>query len=201
VKRILGNGKYANVTSTLAVVLAMGGTSYAAVTITGANIKDGSVKRNDLASNLVNSAKVKNGTLVRADFKAGQLQSGPEGARGAAGAPGARGGQGAQGIQGEAGTPATRLFAVVPANSPTLLAQSGVSSFTHNALGSYTIVFDQQIGNCAWIATSGARNGATNSIDNRIVTVNGDPVTDTIQVRTGLSGAAQDMTFNIAVLC
>ena len=48
VKRIFGNGRYANVTATLALLMAMGGTSYAAVTISGANIKDRSVKRNDL---------------------------------------------------------------------------------------------------------------------------------------------------------
>jgi len=197
VKRILGSGRYANVTATLALVMAMGGTSYAAVTITGANIKDRSVKRTDLASDSVNSAKVKNGTLLRADFKAGQLQTG-------AGAPGPQGGQGAQGpagAQGDAGTPATKLFAVVNANSPTLLAQSGVSSFTHNGLGSYTLVFDQPITNCAWVATPGSRNGGTQSIDNRIITVNGAAVTNTIEVRTGVSTAAQDMTFNVAVLC
>jgi hypothetical protein len=194
VKRILGNGRYANVTATLALVMAMAGTSYAAVTITGANIKDRSVKGNDLASNSVNSAKVKNGTLLRADFRAGQLPSG-------AGAPGSQGPQGLQGLKGDAGTPATKMFAVVPPNSPTLLAQSGVSSFTHTALGSYTLVFDQPIGNCAWLATPGSRNGATQSIDNRIITLNGDPVTNTILVRTGLGGAAQDMTVNVAVLC
>jgi hypothetical protein len=199
VKPIFGNGRYANVTATLALVMALGGTSYAAVTITGANIKDRSVKQTDLASDSVTSAKVKNRTLLRADFKAGQLTGG-------AGAPGPQGAQGAQGptgAKGEAGTPATRLFAVVPANSPTLLAQSGVASFTHNGTGtgSYTLVFDQPITNCAWLATPGSRNGGTQSTDNRIITVNGAAVTSTIEVRTAVSNAATDMTFNVAVLC
>jgi hypothetical protein len=200
VRRIFSSGRYANVTATLALLMAMGGTSYAAVTITGANIKDGSVKTSDLGSSSVTSAKVKNGTLLRKDFKAGQLLGGAQGQTGAGGAQGA---PGAQGPTGDAGTPATTLFAVVPANNPVLSAQSGVSSFTHNGTGSYTLVFNRTISNCAWVATPGARNGGTLSTDNRVVTLNGTAVTDTIEVRTGsgTGGAATDMTVNVAVLC
>jgi hypothetical protein len=169
--------------------MAMAGTSYAAVTVTGANIKDRSVKGRDLASDAVTSAKVKNGALLRTDFKSGQLPSG---------APGSQGPQGPQGAPGPA---ATKMFAVVSPASSTPLVQSGVTSYTHPALGQYTIVFDQPIGGCAWLATPGGRNGGTQSVDNRIITVNGDPVTNTVFVRTGLAGAAQDMTFNIAILC
>ena len=169
--------------------MAMGGTSYAAVTITGANIKDGSVKATDLAASSVTSAKVKDGTLLRKDFKAGQLQDGARGAAGAAGAQGAQGAQGTQGARGDAGAPATNLFAVVDASDPAPLAQSGVSSFTHNGAGSYTIAFNQPIGNCAWVATAGSRNGGTASTNNRIVTVSGNPVTNTIQARTAVGGS------------
>lgn len=207
-RRIFGNGRYANVTATLALVMAMGGTSYAAVTITGANIKDGSVKATDLAASSVTSAKVKDGTLLRKDFKAGQLQAGAQGAAGAAGAQGA---QGAQGARGDAGASATKLFAVVSANNPVLVAQSGVSSFTHTGLGTYTIVFDQPIGNCAWLATPGTRNGGTPSSQVRSVNLSGNAVTNTIQAQTfleGLSaptgnatGTATDVSFSVAVLC
>ena len=59
----------------------------------------------------------------------------------------------------------------------------------------------QPIGNCAWVATPGGRNGGTSSIDNRIVPLSGNAVTNTVQTRTGLMGSATDMTFNVAILC
>jgi hypothetical protein len=76
----------------LALVVAMGGTSYAALSI-GRN----SVGSKQLRSNAVKSAKVKNGSLLARDFKAGQLPAGAPGATGAAGP------QGVAGPQGEAG--------------------------------------------------------------------------------------------------
>jgi hypothetical protein len=91
---------YANVTSTLALVLALGGTSWAAVTISGANIKNNSVTAADLAKGSVTSSEVRNGSLRAADFAAGALPAGPRGATGAPGAAGAAGAPGANGAQG-----------------------------------------------------------------------------------------------------
>lgn len=92
-RRIFGHGRYANVTATLALVIALGGTSYAAVTITGKNIRNGSIKRVDLGNNSVTSAKVKNGSLTSRDLKAGLLAGirGPKGDKGDKGEPGAKG--------------------------------------------------------------------------------------------------------------
>ncbi len=50
---------YANVTATLALVIALGtGSAYAANTIRSGDIVDGQVKRADLAASAVNSAKL-----------------------------------------------------------------------------------------------------------------------------------------------
>jgi hypothetical protein len=87
---------YANVVSTLCLFIVLGGSSYAAVTL-----KRNSVKSNNIAANAVTSPKVKNGSLLSQDFKAGQL---PDGAKGAQGPPGATG---AQGLKGDAGTNGT----------------------------------------------------------------------------------------------
>lgn len=100
--QIFSSGRYANVTATIALVVAMGGTSYAAVTITGKNIKNGSVGSVDIARNAITSAKVKNGSLLRQDFRAGQLPAGPTGPAGATGPTGPMGPAGAQGIPGTA---------------------------------------------------------------------------------------------------
>ena len=82
---------YANVAASLALFLALGGTSYAAIRISSRNIRNAAVTRDKIAGNAVTSTKVRNGTLLSKDFKAGQLPSGPPGAPGATGATGATG--------------------------------------------------------------------------------------------------------------
>ena len=91
---------YANVMSTLAVFVVMGGGAYAASTIA-----NNSVGASQLKANAVNSSKVKNGTLLAEDFKAGQLPAGLQGATGATGAAGPAGPAGAAGAAGAKGDP------------------------------------------------------------------------------------------------
>lgn len=76
---------YANVMATIAVFVALGGSSYAAVTL-----KRNSVKSRNIAKNAVTSPKVKNGSLLSRDFKAGQLPGGPQGPKGDKGDQGDR---------------------------------------------------------------------------------------------------------------
>ena len=75
----------AMVVALLALFVAMGGTGYAALSITGKNVKNGSLTGADVKNNSLRSADVKNGNLLAKDFKAGQL---PAGARGPQGPPG-----------------------------------------------------------------------------------------------------------------
>ena len=99
--------KYANVTATLALFVALGGTSYAAATISGSDVRNGSLTGSDIKNESLKSRDVdngsltnrdlKNGSLLAADFKAGQLPAGPQGL------PGPQGPQGIQGPQGPAG--------------------------------------------------------------------------------------------------
>jgi hypothetical protein len=76
---------FANVVAMLALFVALGGTGYAALAITGKNVVNGSLTGGDIRNNSVGSTDVRDGTLLAKDFKAGQL---PAGAQGAAGAPG-----------------------------------------------------------------------------------------------------------------
>lgn len=105
-RAMFSNGRYANVTATLALLIALSGTSYAALTVTSKNIRNGTIRgidvasntvtskniRNrtirgvDLANNTITSGKVRNGSLLARDFKAGEL---PAGATGPQGPPGA----------------------------------------------------------------------------------------------------------------
>ena len=85
---------YANAMSTLAVFVALGGSSVAAVqlsrnSVRSEQIANGQVKGPDLAKNAVTSAKVADGSLRAGDFKAGQLPAGPPGPAGPKGDPAA----------------------------------------------------------------------------------------------------------------
>jgi hypothetical protein len=60
---------YANVMSTLAVFVALGGSSYAAVKIHSRDIADNTVRSRDLRNNDVRGRDVRNGTLTGKDVK------------------------------------------------------------------------------------------------------------------------------------
>jgi hypothetical protein len=90
--------------STLALVVALGGTgAYAANTIGSRDIRNGQVKNVDLAKNAVTSGSVRDGSLLAKDFKRGQLPARPAGAAGASGASGAEGSAGPPGPAGAVG--------------------------------------------------------------------------------------------------
>ncbi len=89
---------YANVMSSLALFLALGGVSWAAATLPA-----NSVGKRQLKDNAVTGEKVSNGSLRAADFARGALPAGPQGPAGAAGAAGATGAAGPQGERGEPG--------------------------------------------------------------------------------------------------
>ena len=109
--RRLPRPSLALVVALLALVVATGGTSYAAVTLAknsvlSKHIKNGQVKTADLKDGAVTGAKVTDGSLAAGDFAAGQLPAGP------AGPAGPKGATGAQGVPG-------------PTNTVTVVASSG----------------------------------------------------------------------------
>lgn len=94
----------ATVIASLALLLALGGTSIAAVgalprgsvgtaqlrpgAVTTGKIRDGTVTSADIANGGVVSADVRNGSLLRGDFAPGQLPAGPIGPQGPPGISG-----------------------------------------------------------------------------------------------------------------
>jgi hypothetical protein len=87
-KRLFRESRYASVTATIALVAALGGTSYAAIR---------------LPANSIGSIQVKNGSLLKADFRSGQLPKGAAGPSGSTGATGPAGPAGAKGATGATG--------------------------------------------------------------------------------------------------
>ena len=83
---------FANVMSTIAVFIALGGSSYAALKVTGKDVVNGSLTGKDIRKKSVPVNRL-----------SGKLPQGPKGDAGAAGLPGAAGPAGAKGDPGPAG--------------------------------------------------------------------------------------------------
>ena len=88
--------------SILALIVALGGVSYAAVqlpknSVGAKQLKKKAVTASKIKRNSITTVKVKNRSLLAADFKEGQLPQGPEGPRGPRGATGPQGTPGPMG--------------------------------------------------------------------------------------------------------
>ena len=79
---------YANVVASLALFAALGGSSYAAIAVTGAQVRDGSLTGRDVRNSSLTGKDVRNQSLLAQDFKAGQLPTGPAGPKGDTGPAG-----------------------------------------------------------------------------------------------------------------
>jgi hypothetical protein len=89
---------FANVMSIIAVFIALGGTSYAAI-----KIPKNSVSSSQIKTGAVASSDVKDGALKKVDFKASDLPIGPTGPQGLQGAKGDKGTDGTNGAPGTIG--------------------------------------------------------------------------------------------------
>ncbi len=122
---------YANAMATIAVFLALGGGAYAAV-----NLPRNAVKARNIAPSAVSSGKVKDGSLLAKDFRAGQLPAGAQGATGATGATGPRGATGPKGDTGSKGdtgpagplTNSTGLPHAVPLNAYSYFLDTSITN-------------------------------------------------------------------------
>src|SRR4051812_9545103 len=96
--RIRRNFTSAHAIAMIALLVALGGTGYAAF-----KLPKNSVGSKQIKKNAVTSVKVKNGSLKAGDFKKGQIPKGPKGAQGPQGIQGLPGQQGIQGQGGPTG--------------------------------------------------------------------------------------------------
>ena len=115
-RKLLRRPSPAMVVACLALLVALGGTSVAAVNQLGRNtvgplqlragavtapkIRNLNVTNPKIGNNAINSAKVRNRSLLRVDFAPGQLPAGPVGPQGPAGPTGAAGAAGPAGVIG-----------------------------------------------------------------------------------------------------
>jgi hypothetical protein len=121
----------AMIVACIALLVALGGTSVAAVSQLARNsvgprqLQTGAVTNPKLRNNAVNSAKVRPRSLLRSDFAPGQLPAGPVGPQGPAGPAGPAGSAGAAGPAGVIGAVTVRTASVtVPINSSRRIARN-----------------------------------------------------------------------------
>lgn len=184
----------------LALFVALGGTSYAAL-----KLPKNSVGAKQLKRNSVTSPKVKAGSLLLSDFNASERTAlqGPEGARGA---QGLQGPEGARGPQGVAGTPATKLWAKVSSVTPSFVRSSGTTGLEGpvaiGLTGVYRIAFDRNVSGCVPVANISTADGgqppagqiaANNSAAN--------PNAVVVSTYNAAGTAVNTQDFTVAVFC
>lgn len=185
---------FAKVVSLLALFVALGGSAYAAVTISGRNVKNGSLT----------SADIKNRSLLSKDFKRGQLPAGPRGAPGATGASGPRG---------AAGKAATTAFAYIREPFPAvnqraaILYGRGVSAVTDpDGNNAYTLTFNRSLAGCVVQAMPGAGNPSDTNVvfTDAVAAIDLDPVhmnMASVKFEAGKPQADVDTSFMVEAFC
>ena len=180
-----------NVIGYLALFVALGGSSYAAVRLTPGSVRSaalakGAVTHAKLASNSVTSANVKNGGLAASDFKSGAFlqglkgdvgPGGPGGAKGLDGISGLKGDAGPQGIQGPAGKDGSASIAAKARLANSVTAPHGSSTTVPLSAATWTQSAGQ-INLIAGSVTLAVPSSCTGSFGNEVViSVDGTPAT------------------------
>ena len=127
----------------VALLLALGGVSWAATAL-----PRNSVGTAQLRNNAVTSSKVRNHSLLRVDFKNGQVPRGARGPAGPAGPTGATGAQGPKGPTGPAGPAGTAniRWALVSADAAIVAkSDANISITSHPSPGTYILNFGSAI--------------------------------------------------------
>jgi hypothetical protein len=144
---------YANVASTVALALAIGGgTAYAATKIGTSNIRYHAVTGSKLANNAVTASKVKNKALSGSDIRDNSLTS-TQIRTGTLQASDFAANQLPKGDKGDPGAPATSIFGVVVNGGLTNFKNAtGISGTGAPGVG-YTVTINQDVSKCAPVAT------------------------------------------------
>lgn len=203
----------ATVIACLALLVALGGTGYAATQLPANSV--GSLQ---LRPNAIDSSKVEDRSLLAKDFKQGQLPRGLRGLRGATGAAGAAGATGPAGAvgatgaagaagpkgdKGDPGAPATVLWARVNATGALLSAnKNAVSAQKLGGTGAYEVIFNQDVSSCSFAVQPG--DAAPNPGAGRIFLSAVNRTTNAAGVfvySENQAGMGSDSPFHLQVFC
>lgn len=189
----------AMIVACIALLVSLGGTSFAAATQLGrssvgtAQLRNGAVTNPKIRNNAITSTKVQNRSLLRVDFAPGQLPAGPTGPQGP---PGATGATGAAGPQGPAG-----VIGPITVRTASVLVDGGTGEN-----GAY--VSRRVTANCQGSerAISAGTSWSDDVTDRELMTGELEPLLNaqnqvTGFVGVGLNDSGNDSTFTVHVLC
>jgi hypothetical protein len=150
-KQIRKRLTYANVMSSIAVFLVLGGAAVAASqlpknSVGAKQLKKGAVTAAKIKKGAVDSSKVADGSLQASDFKAGQLPAGPKGEKGEKGAAGPIGPIGPRDVFATEGASSTPIGA-----GPTTLATLNLPAGSYYVSGRASLQGPEQIVRCNFL--------------------------------------------------
>jgi hypothetical protein len=169
--------------STIAVFVAIGGTSYAAVS---------------LPRNSVGSAQIRHSAVGTSELRTGAVHKTDIAKTTIAGLRGTKGDQGPAGAAGAPGAPAVSYFAVVSGAGEFLRGNANSGGHPGAGSGSYTIGFPKNVSGCAYSATLGGID-ATNQPPG-YATVRDDGGKVGVQIYD-TAGNPVDRPFHLIVAC
>ena len=201
----------ATVIATIALMVALAGTGYAAT-----SLPRNSVGNAQLQSNAVTTSKVKNASLLKVDFAANQIPRGLRGPAGAPGPPGAPGAKGATGPAGPAGTASTK-WAEIGKDGNLIAGSLPAPVVVQAAVGQYYVGFGSPVTGHAIIVSSASRDadngnrgtvyaticgttGTTSPPDTSTCSLNNSTSFVYVQTLNNTNSAAASHPFYIAVL-
>lgn len=189
----------AMIVASMALLVSLGGTSFAAATqlaknsVGTAQLKSNAVTNPKIKNNAVNSAKVANRSLLRTDFAPGQLPAGPTGPQGPAGPAGAAGPAGPAGPAGVIGAITDRTQSVV--------VDGGVA-----ANSEYNSARVTSLCQANERAISGGTDWSTDAAGRELMTGELEPLKNAQGqiigfLAVGLNDSGTDSTFTVHALC
>jgi hypothetical protein len=185
---------YGNVTATLALFVALGGTATAAKTM---------IDGRDIKPNTISSRQIKDHSLRLVDLRPADRKSlshpgaaGQEGKAGPAGPAGPQGPTGSQGPSGLAGTDAASLWAIVDIGGG-LGNNRGALGSSRDADGQYTVLWSRVVTGCAFSITP-VSGGGGQGVDVTSVGVNANQLT--IQIRD-YTNSTVNRTLHVVAFC
>lgn len=182
---------YANVMATVALFVALGGTSYAATklarnSVGSTQIRSKAVGPSELKSRAVSSSKLRSGAVTASKFSRSARES-------------LRGAQGPAGVAGPAGpSGVTYRAAVTSAGERAAGNSSGASGL---GPGDYRVGFDRSMAGCVFTATL-VRVPGGGTVDPPPGRITAAEDAGKIAVRTfGVDGNPQDLPFHVIAVC
>jgi hypothetical protein len=192
-RRVRTHLSYANVMATVAVFIALGGTSYAVTqlprnSVGSQQIRTGSVGASELRTGAVRSRDIRDRSVALRDISTGARRS-------------LRGKTGATGQPGPPGPSVATLSAAVTADGRFARSRGTAGDLTSHSIASgvYKIDFNRDISTCYVVATIATTRG--NATGGEITSEIGADARS-VTVRTGNSdGTAADLPFHVIVTC